>query len=202
MDQSQWQQYIQSGENACQQRKYAAAETAFKSAVKEAEKLGIQNHTLETGITITGFPLGSSLNDLAVVYDDQGKYGDAEPLYKRALAVDEKALGPNHPDVARDLINVAAMYDRQGKYGDAERLYKRALAIDEKAFGLNHPEIATGLRTLALLYYRQGKYGEAEPLLERALAIDEKHLDVVRILFDVARVIQNYAALFSHSGTH
>jgi hypothetical protein len=32
-----------------------------------------------------------------------GKYPDAEPLYKRALAIREKALGPNHPDVATAL---------------------------------------------------------------------------------------------------
>ena len=31
---------------------------------------------------------------------NQGRYADAEPLYKRALAIDEKALGPDHPDVA------------------------------------------------------------------------------------------------------
>ncbi len=31
----------------------------------------------------------------------QGKYAEAEPFYKRALAISEKALGPEHPDVAR-----------------------------------------------------------------------------------------------------
>ena len=29
----------------------------------------------------------------------QGKYSEAEPLFKRALAIDEKALGPDHPNV-------------------------------------------------------------------------------------------------------
>ena len=41
-----------------------------------------------------------SLNNLARLYDDQGRYAEAEPLYKRALAIREKALGPDHPDVA------------------------------------------------------------------------------------------------------
>ena len=40
-----------------------------------------------------------ALNNLAVLYE-QGRYADAEPLYKRALAIYEKALGPDHPDVA------------------------------------------------------------------------------------------------------
>ena len=44
--------------------------------------------------------IATSLNDLAVVYQEQGRSADAEPLFKRALAICEKALGPNHPDVA------------------------------------------------------------------------------------------------------
>ena len=30
----------------------------------------------------------------------KARYADAEPLYKRSLAINEKALGPDHPDVA------------------------------------------------------------------------------------------------------
>ena len=60
-----------------------------------------------------------ALNNLAALYDDQGRYAEAEPLYKRALAIDEKALGPDHPDVALSLNNLAALYDNQGRYADA-----------------------------------------------------------------------------------
>ena len=41
----------------------------------------------------------TSLNNLAVLYQAQGRYAEAEPLYQRALAIREKALGPEHPDV-------------------------------------------------------------------------------------------------------
>ena len=68
-------------------------------------------------------------------YDNQGRYADAEPLYKRALAVREKTLGPDHPDVAQTLNNLALLYYNQGRYAEAEPLYKRALAIYEKALG-------------------------------------------------------------------
>ncbi len=51
-----------------------------------------------------------SLNNLADLYQKQGRYADAEPLYKRALAIREKALGPNHPDVASSLNNLAELY--------------------------------------------------------------------------------------------
>ena len=45
----------------------------------------------------------TSLNNLAALYRAQGRYAEAEPLHQRALAIREKALGPEHPDVARSL---------------------------------------------------------------------------------------------------
>ena len=82
----------------------------------------------------------TSLNNLALLYDNQGLYSQAEPLYKRALAIREKALGPDHPSTATSLNNLAVLYNSQGLYSQAEPLYKRALAISEKALGPDHPE--------------------------------------------------------------
>ena len=36
-----------------------------------------------------------------------------------------KALGPEHPDVAASLNNLAGIYKAQGNYAQAEPLYKR-----------------------------------------------------------------------------
>jgi tetratricopeptide (TPR) repeat protein len=38
------------------------------------------------------------------------RYYEAEPLFKRSLAILEKALGPDHPDVASSLNNLALLY--------------------------------------------------------------------------------------------
>ena len=63
--------------------------------------------------------MNSQGNNLAVLYDNQGRYADAEPLDKRSLAIQEKALGSEHPDVALGLNNLAALYSDQGRYTDA-----------------------------------------------------------------------------------
>ena len=52
-----------------------------------------------------------------MLYRAQGRYGEAEPLYQRALKIREKVLGPEHPDVAHSLNNLAALYHAQGRYG-------------------------------------------------------------------------------------
>ncbi|CAN0422393.1 unnamed protein product, partial [Ectocarpus sp. 13 AM-2016] len=70
----------------------------------------------------------------------KGKYDEAEPLYIRAIAIREKALGPDHPDVASCLKNLADPLQSQGKYDEAEPLYIRAIAIREKALGPDHPD--------------------------------------------------------------
>jgi hypothetical protein len=43
--------------------------------------------------------VAQSYNNLVGVYLSRGKYSEAEPLYKRALAIEEKALGPEHRTV-------------------------------------------------------------------------------------------------------
>ena len=53
--------------------------------------------------------VATSLNNLAVLYLDQGQYAQAEPLYQRSLAIWEKALGPEHPNVATSLNNLALL---------------------------------------------------------------------------------------------
>ncbi len=62
----------------------------------------------------------------------QGKYAVAEPLYKRALAIWEKALGPEHPDVATALENYAALLRKAGRGEEAAKLEARAKAIRAK----------------------------------------------------------------------
>jgi CHAT domain-containing protein/tetratricopeptide (TPR) repeat protein len=117
-----------------------------------------------------------SLNNLALLYKMQGRLAEAEPLFKRALKMREKALRAGDPDIAQSLNNLAALYRAQGRLAEAEPLYKRALSIDEKALGAEHHNVAVSLNNLAILYEAQGRLAEAEPLYKRALEIEEKVL--------------------------
>ena len=73
--------------------------------------------------------MAETLNNLATLYQDQGQYAQAEPLYNRSLAIMEKAHGPDHPDVATCLENLAALYRATDRVKEAEVLEKRAAAI-------------------------------------------------------------------------
>ena len=86
---------------------------------------------------------------LAVQTVAQGKYSQAESLYGRALVINEKALGPDHPDVALNLSNLAYLNVTQSQFAVAEPLHRRSLAIREKALGADHPFVAETLGNLA-----------------------------------------------------
>lgn len=90
-------------------------------------------------------------NNLAALYADFAQYTRAEPLYRRALKIWEKALGKDHPNVASALNNLAGLLSAQGNYAQADPLYRRAMEIDEKALDKNHPAVATRLNNLAEL---------------------------------------------------
>ena len=87
---------------------------------------------------------------------DKARYAEAEPLYRRALAIREAALGPDHPGTATSLYNLAVLLLAKARYAEAEPLYRRALAIDEKAYGPDHPKVAMDMRNLAELLRDQG----------------------------------------------
>ena len=73
--------------------------------------------------------LADELTDKGVTLYQEGRHTEAEPLYLRALAIRESALGPDHPDVATALSTLGVLYHNMGRYTEAEPLYQRALAI-------------------------------------------------------------------------
>ena len=97
-----------------------------------------------------------SLNNLAGLLQDKGRYAEAEPLHRRALAIREQALGPGHPDTAVSLNNLGALIHAQGRYAEAEPLARRALAICQAALGHDHPQSVQFRANLTKLLSRRG----------------------------------------------
>jgi tetratricopeptide (TPR) repeat protein len=78
-------------------------------------------------------------------------YAQARPCYERALAIYEKALGPDHPDTANSLNNLGLLLQEQGDLAGARPHYECALAISEKALGPDHPKTRIGRDNLSSL---------------------------------------------------
>ena len=141
-----------------------------------------------------------SLNGLALLYDSQGRYNDAEPLLLQSLDIRKRQLSNDHPDVATSLNNLAQLYYSQGRYNDAEPLLLQSLDIRKRQLGNDHPHVAQSLNNLAQLYYSQGQYNDAEPLYLQFLDIYKRQLGNDHP--DVATTLNNLAQLYEFQGRY
>jgi tetratricopeptide (TPR) repeat protein len=109
------------------------------------------------------------MNNLAGLLQAMGDYAAAEPLYRRALAIAEKAQGPEHPETGVRLGNLAGLLQDMGDYAAAEPLFQRALAIAEKAG--DQRETARLWQTIAVMVRDAGQPDRALPDFQRALSL-------------------------------
>ena len=110
------------------------------------------------------------LNQTAMLLVSQGKYGEAEPIMKEALAITEATLGPNL-QVTNALSNLGEVYRRQKNYSEARLYMEKALSMAEKTSGASNRRTAGTLIDIALLDIEEARFEEAKPLEERLFKI-------------------------------
>ena len=73
--------------------------------------------------------VANTYNNMAFVYDTQGKLDEKMKLYSKSLEIKKKNLGENHTSVANTYNNMALVYSQQGKLDEAIKLYNKSLEI-------------------------------------------------------------------------
>jgi tetratricopeptide (TPR) repeat protein len=99
---------------------------------------------------------------------------EAIPLLRRALALDRKLLGADHPETGAADQLLAASLLAIGQATEAVAPGREALSILETKLGPDHPRTARAASILADVLQTTGQFAEAERLYRRALSIDEK----------------------------
>jgi tetratricopeptide (TPR) repeat protein/tRNA A-37 threonylcarbamoyl transferase component Bud32 len=140
------------------------------------------------------------LVDQGILLEEQGKYDDALDHYRRALAIRERTLGPEHPSVATVLVTIGVALAYQGKRDEGLANYRRALAIDEKVLGKEHPSLVDILLDIGLVLVHEDQNEEALACYRRALAIGEKSLGEENA--DVAAVRDELGSVLVTLGYH
>jgi DUF2914 family protein/tetratricopeptide repeat protein len=77
-----------------------------------------------------------------------GDFASADELLKAAASIQEKELGPDHPDLANTLTNRAIVAEKTGRAVEAETLYRRAATIAAAALPLNDPMVVESRQNL------------------------------------------------------
>ena len=176
--QTLWKVQTAAGIESYVQGKYPAAEVQFEAALKAAEELEpiasrldrIEFDEARQVRDLFSARLPASLNNLAKALQTQGRHSEAEPLFKRALAVFESSLPKWHRNVIGTATNLTGLYIEQDNFVEAETLLRWALSKSN-----------SGLEVLCLaqaaqVHEEQGRYGQAEAMFKWVLGSWEKAL--------------------------
>jgi tetratricopeptide (TPR) repeat protein len=112
--------------------------------------------------------------DYAGALTEDGECARALPHYERALAIRERSVGNDHPDVALMLSNLGVCYQRLGKIDQARATFSRALAIRERTFGTKSPMLISTLNNYAEFLGQTSDAPGALAMIDRATAIADK----------------------------
>lgn len=86
-----------------------------------------------------------------------GNHASAEEHLRRAALIQEKTLGPLHPDLANTLNNLGVVCEITNKPIDAEHCFRRALTIATAVLEPDHPFVATSRKNLHDFCAARGK---------------------------------------------
>jgi len=130
---------------------------------------------------------------MAMLSHKHGHYSKAEQLYRRALLILEKNLGPMHERTAFLETAMARMFLVQRRNSEAEALLEKVIPALEKAGEPDLPALAFALTHLAEAYQLDGRYSKADPLYARVLILVEK--DPRAMNDDVGMGLRAYAQM-------
>ncbi len=105
-----------------------------------------------------------------------GELEEAKKYILKAIEIDKKAFGPDHPTLAIHYNNLASILQAMGELEEAKEYTLKAIEIDKKAFGPDHPNLAPLYNNLALILQAMGELEEAKKYILKAIEIAEKAL--------------------------
>lgn len=155
-----WKLQMWLGQESFNRCQYIVAEQKFKKALSDLES----RHISDERLAIT-------LNNLALCYCAQGRHDKSDPLYRKALSIDESTGPENALALADDFHNIATHYRKQGMHERAEPLYCKALKIWQENLGEQSAEMARGLSSLGVLLCEMDKCEAAIDCFKKSLAI-------------------------------
>ena len=78
--------------------------------------------------------------NIAIVFMNTGKLGEAEALWRRILEIHLAHLKPDHPDMISARNVLANILVKEGKYAEAASQYREVVTLLEKLRGPEHPD--------------------------------------------------------------
>ena len=134
----------------------------------------------------------------AEVAQKREKFGEAIPLFRRAIADAEARYGTDGDEVARHSFGLAQTLRAVGNFSEARTALQRAAAIMEKKFGTLHPNFGVVLSALGDVELGTGDYPAAIATYRRSIAVKEATLGTTHR--SLTSTLINLASVLDQSG--
>ena len=108
-----------------------------------------------------------SLNDLAGVVHDQGRYEEAERLFQKLVDIRTRVLGEENLATLKVLRDLAGTLVQLGRGQDATRIYQRILEAQKRQLRPNHPDTLLTMNELAVVFWRNDQLDKSIPIFEK-----------------------------------
>ena len=115
--------------------------------------------------------LFNAITNLTHIFENREDLEQALVSHQQALEVPEKALGPDHPDLAKALNNMATLCEVRGHVDEAYEYIKRAVKIYQSSLGPDKLKVAAALNNLADICQKKNRHEEAKQAYQLGLAI-------------------------------
>jgi tetratricopeptide (TPR) repeat protein len=153
--------------------------TSIRWQYRPAEALAIVEPEYRSAATTLGEEHPSTLallDNYAGALDDLGRVAEAEPLYRKAIALNTKVLGSEADQTLSAMNNLAVVLIAEAQYPEAERVLRRVIEMR-----LRHPAEArvallTNRHNLASIIASQGRLDESIREFESMIADARKQL--------------------------
>lgn len=111
-----------------------------------------------------------TFNRLRQLYEDNGRWAEAEGVAKKSIEIFQQLYGSNHEYVENISIELAKIYRMQGKWQEAADTYEKVLSISIKQHGQNSFKTLSILEGMWAVYKEMGNVAKAEEYQQK---IDE-----------------------------
>jgi serine/threonine protein kinase len=115
---------------------------------------------------------------------------------EKAVALNRRELGDEHPNTLMSIGNLATMRYSMGEFKEAEQLFRERLEISQRTLGGSHESTLATCQKLSALLNRVGREDEAESLIRETIAKRQKtlgadHPDTLRSQYFLAGILIN-----------
>ncbi len=116
------------------------------------------------------------MNTMGTVYLNLGIYPQAESLYKRAIAIDLRSVGPNDIATLKSNYSLAHTWEMEAHYQDADKLDRETLVHFVRTLGPQNPLTLRLKNNLANVLAGEGHLAEAVKLSRETLEVQRRLL--------------------------